>query len=109
MEKNQIIIDNIEFFINNFNGTGTDYKVCAYAQDIEESDMYGVDIYEIHDFTDKDDNSSHEIKERISTMYIDSCGGCLEYEAPGAVLTELEEYVLHILFGEQQKGIIRGF
>ena len=36
-------------------------------------------------------------------------GGCLEYEVPGAKLTELEEYVLNILFSEQHKGIIRGF
>ena len=40
--KNQIIIDKIDFFINNFNDTGEDYKVEVYAQDIEESDMYGI-------------------------------------------------------------------
>ena len=39
---------NIEFLINDFNGTGDDYQVVAYAQDIEESDMYGIDIYKIH-------------------------------------------------------------
>lgn len=109
MIENQIIMDNIEFFINNFNGTGDDYKVVAYAQDIEESDMYGIDIYKVHNFTDVDDNSSHEIEERVSTLYADSNGGCLEYEVPGAKLTELEEYVLNILFVNRQHGIIRGF
>ena len=107
--ENQIIMDNIEFFINNFNGTGANYKVCTYAQDIEESDMYGIDIYRVLKFTDEDNNSSHEIKERVSTLYADSNGGCLEYEVPGATLTELEEYVLNILFVNRQHGIIRGF
>ena len=104
-----IIMTNIEFLINNYNGTGDDYQVVAYAQDIEESDMYGIDIYKVHNYNDVDDESSHEIKERVSTLYVDSCGGCLEYETPGAKLTELEEYVLNILFSEQHKGIIRGF
>lgn len=105
MRKNQLIIDNIEFYINNFNGTGTDYKVCAYAQDIEESDMYGIDIYKVNHFTDKDNNSTHEIKERVSVLFADSNGGC-SYEAK---LSELEEYVLNILFVNRQHGIIRGF
>ena len=100
--KNQIIIDKIDFFINNFNDTGADYKVEVYAQDIEESDMYGIDIYKIpKDIT--------EDREHISTLYADSCGGCLEYETPGAKLTELEDYVLNILFVDRQHGIIRGF
>ena len=104
-----IIMTNIEFLINDYNGTGDDYQVVAYAQDIEESDMYGIDIYKVNHFTDEDNNSLHEIKERVSTLYADSCGGCLEYEVPGAKLTELEEYALNILFSEQHKGIIRGF
>lgn len=101
----EIIMTNIEFLINDYNGTGDDYQVVAYAQDIEESDMYDIDIYKIHNY----DESSHEVKEIVSTLYADSCGGCLEYEVPGAKLTELEEYVLNILFSEQHKGIIRGF
>ena len=104
--KNQIIIDKIDFFINNFNDTGVDYKVEVYAQDIEESDMYGIDIYKIHNYNDVDDESSHEIKERVSTLYVDSCGG---YETPGAKLTELEDYILNILFVDRQHGIVRGF
>lgn len=94
-------MDNIEFFINNFNGTGDDYKVVAYAQDIEESDMYGVDIYKL--------GEDLCIADRVSTLYVDSCGGCLEYEVPGAKLSELEEYVLNILFVNRQHGIIRRF
>ena len=95
--KNQIIIDKIDFFINNFNDTGEDYKVEVYAQDIEESDMYGIDIYKIP----KDTTEC----ERVSTLYIDSCGGCLEHNK----LTELEIYVLNILFADRQHGVIRGF
>ena len=72
-----IIMTNIEFLINDYNGTGDDYKVVAYAQDIEESDMYGIDIYKIHNYNDVDDESSHEVTERVSTLYADSCGGLL--------------------------------
>jgi hypothetical protein len=93
----QIIMTDIEFLINDFKGTGDDYKVVAYAQDIEESDMYRVDIYKLGKDLCKAD--------RVSTLYVDSCGGYLEYETPGAKLSELEEYVLGVLFG----GIIRGF
>ena len=93
--KNQIIIDKIDFFINNFNDTGADYKVEVYIQDIEASDMYGIDIYKIH----KDTTEC----ERVSTLYVDSCGG---YEAK---LTELEDYILNILFVNRQHGIVRGF
>ena len=100
--KNQIIIDKIDFFINNFNDTGADYKVEVYAQDIEESDIYGINIYKVpKDIT--------EDREHINTLYVDSCGGSLEYETPGAKLTELEDYVLNILFVDRQHGIIRGF
>ena len=64
--------------------------------------MYGIDIYKIpKDIT--------EVREHISTLYADSCGGCLEYETPGAKLTELEDYVLNILFVDRQHGIVRGF
>ena len=66
------------------------------------ADMYGIDIYKIpKDIT--------EDREHISTLYVDSCGGCLEYETPGAKLTELEDYVLNILFVDRQHGMIREF
>lgn len=100
-KNNQIIIDNIEFFINNFNGTDINYKVVAYIQDIEESDMYSIDIYKLDEDLCK--------ANRVSTLYVDSCGGCLEYETPNTKLTGLEEYVLNILFVNRQHGIIRGF
>ena len=100
--KNQIIIDKIDFFVNNFNDTGIDYKVEVYTLDIEESDMYGIDIYKIP-------RDTTEVREHISTLYADSCGGCLEHEVPYTKLTEIEEYVLSILFKEVNEGIIRGF
>lgn len=98
--NNQIIINEISFYIYNFNGTGIDYKVHVYVQDIDESDMYGIEIFKVNNFT---------IKDLISVLYADSCGGCLEYEVPHTKLTELEEYVLNILFKEYNKGIIRWF
>ena len=95
--KNQIIIDNIEFFIKNFDGTGIDYKVVAYTQDIEESDMYAIDIYKLGEDLCK--------SEHVSTLYIDSCGG----RTNEGVLDELERLAIYILFGKQEYGIIRGF
>lgn len=102
-----IIMTNIEFLITDYNGTGDDYKVVAYAQDIEESDMYGIDIYKVNHFTDEDNNSMHEIKERVSTLYADSNGGMTDCEE--SMLDELENFVLDILFVNRQHGIIRGF
>ena len=95
--KNQIIIDNIEFFIKNFDGKGVNYKVVAYAQDIEESDMYAIDIYKLGEDLCK--------SEHVSTLYFDSCGGSTKEN----VLDELERLVVHILFSKQEYGIIRGF
>ena len=95
--KNQIIIDNIEFFIKNFDGTGIDYKVVAYTQDIEESDMYAIDIYKLGNDLCK--------SERVSTLYFNSSGG----NTNESVLDELERLVVHILFSKQEYGIIRGF
>ena len=97
--KNQIIIDNLDFYINNFNGTGTNYKVCVYAQDIKESDMYVIDVYELG----RDEFS--EGSKRVSTLYVDSCGGM----ANEGALNELEELILDTLFVKQKHGIIRGF
>ena len=95
--KNQIIIDNIEFFIKNFDGTGINYKVVAYAQDIDESDMYTIDIYKLGEDLCK--------SEHVSTLYFDSCGGSTNE----GVLDELERLAVYILFGKQEYGIIRGF
>ena len=98
--NNQVIFDDISFYIYNFNGTGIDYKVHVYVQDIDESDMYGIEIFKLN---------SSSVNNSVSVLYADSCGGCLEYEFPYAKLTNVEEYVLNILFKEDNKGIIREF
>jgi len=90
--KNQIIIDTLVFFIKNFNGTNQDYRVEVSLQDMEESDMYTINIF-------KDTVN-------IDTFYVDSCGGL-----QGDVLScnDLEMFVLDTLFVKQKHGIIRGF
>lgn len=98
--NNQIMIDEISFYICNFNGTGIDYKIHVYAQDVDESDMYEIKIFKVNKFT---------IYDLVSVLHADSCGGCLEHEFPYAKLTNIEEYVLDILFKENNEGIIRGF
>ena len=89
--KNQIIIDTLVFFIKNFNGTKQDYRVEVSLLDMEESDMYTIDIF-------KDTVN-------IDTLYVDSCGGL------GDTLpcNDLEMFVLDTLFVKQKHGIIRGF
>lgn len=98
--NNQVIVDEVSFYICNFNGTGIDYKVHAYAQDIDESDIYTIRIFKVNNF------SAYDL---ISVLYVDSCGGCTEYDYPHTKPTKTEEFVLDILFKEHNKGIIRGF
>lgn len=91
--NNEVIITDLEFQLNNFNGTGADYDVEVYAQDPEDNDYYTVKII-----------NTEEPSESYS-FQVDSCGGM----EGGTVLGELERYILGILFGEEHKGIIRGF
>ena len=98
--NNQVVVDEISFYICNFNGTGIDYKVHVYAQDIDESDMYTIRIFKVNNFS---------VYDLISVLYVDSCGGCTEYDYPYTKPAKIEEFVLNILFKEHNKGIIRGF
>ena len=92
-DKNEVIITSIEFQLNNFNGTGKNYDVEVYAQDPEESDMYGVDIV-------------NENKSEKYYFYVDSCGNV--YDDFYVVRTQLEQQVLDILF-DKQAPLIKGF
>ena len=98
--NNQVIVDEISFYIYNFNGTGIDYKVHVYAQDVDESDMYSIKIFKVNNFS---------VYDLISTLYVDSCGGYTEYDYPYTKPAKIEEFVLNILFKEDNRGIIRGF
>lgn len=96
-EKNQIIITDLKFQINNFKGTGNDYDVQVYTQDETENDMYTVEILDVND------NKC----ERVGMFYIDSCGNysCEE----GFDMTEIEQFVMNMLFVPQMQSIIKGF
>lgn len=50
--KNQIIIQEVNFDLINFNGTGKDYRVQAYAVNPTESDDYTVTIDGINNTTE---------------------------------------------------------
>ena len=97
-DKNQIIIDDVSFYLMNVNGTGTNLYVHASAQDTTENDMYTVDIYTV--------NESHEIIKLHSNFYIDSCGNL---EGEESMLDDLENAALDVLFIVREHGIIRGF
>lgn len=91
--RNTIIIQDVTFDLYNFNGTGKNYMVNAYAQDHTENDEYTVNIAE------------KETGKEVANLYYDSCGGATEENTDN----ELIEYVEGILFSKEQYGIIKGF
>ena len=91
-----VIVEDIRLQILNLNNTGKDYIVQAYAQDIDESDMYTVEVQEI----DKEENYIY---------YTDSSGNLTADDA-ALVLGEPALKAIHeILFIKREHGIIRGF
>lgn len=97
LKKNEVIIDDVSFYIHNINGNGMDVYVHAYAHDVTEYDTYSADIYILNDF--------HETEKLHSTLYFDSSGN-MEGDVK---LDEIENAVLDVLFINRQHGIIRGF
>lgn len=95
---NQVIIDDLSFYMHNVNGKGVDLYVHAYAQDVTEYDNYTMDIYIVNEF--------HEIQIHHSTLHFDSSGN-LQEEEP--MLDDIENAVLDVLFVTREHGIIRGF
>ena len=98
LKKNEVIIDDVSFYIHNINGNGMDVYVQVYAQDVTEYDTYTAKIYIVNDF--------HETEKLHSTLHFDSSGNINE-EQP--MLDEVENTVLDVLFINRQNGIIRGF
>jgi len=98
LPKNQVIIDDLAFYMHNINGNGVNIYVHAYAQDVTEYDTYTVDIYIVNEY--------HETQRLHSTLHVDSNGG-IEEEEP--MLDEIENAVLDVLFVNREHGIIRGF
>ena len=98
MTKNQVIIDDLSFYLMNVNGTGTNVYVHASAHDTTENDMYTIDIYEVNEY--------HETIKHLSNFFIDSSGN-LDGEEP--MLDDIENAVLDVLFITREHGIIRGF
>ena len=96
-DKNQIIITDLKFQLNNYWGTGKDYDVQVYTQDETENDMYVVEIMDVNDGK----------CEKVGMFYIDSCGNCSSEE--GFNMTDLECYITYILFSPQLQTIIKGF
>ena len=95
--KNEVIITNIEFQLNNFDGTGKNYNVEAWTQDETETDWYTVEVTQV-------DENCKPLKDTMTYFYVDSCGNMSdEFD-----LNRVEQYVLDILF-DKQAPLIRGF
>ena len=95
--RNEIIITDLKFQINNFNNTNKDYDVNVYTQDETENDQYTIEVYEIN--KDK--------KDMTALFYCDSSGN---FEADEIITKDdLMDYIYNILFVKSHHGIIRGF
>ena len=96
--KNEIIITNLEFQINNFKGTGNCYDVEVFTQDETETDWYTVEITKV-------DENYKPLKDTMTYFYVDSCGNMSdEFD-----LNEVEQYVYDILFDNRLQTVIQGF
>lgn len=90
-----VIVEDIRLQILNLNNTGKDYIVQAYAQDLDESDMYTVEVQEVG----KDENYIY---------YTDSSGGLTD-DAAQVLGDPILKAIHEILFIKREHGIIRGF
>ena len=94
-----VIVEDVRLQILNLNNTGKDYIVQVYAQDIDESDMYTVEVQEV----------GKDCKEENYIYYTDSSGNLTADDA-ALVLGEPALKAIHeILFIKREHGIIRGF
>ena len=96
--KNEIVITDLKFQVNNFKGTGANYDVEVYAQDETENDWYTVEIIQV-------DENYKPIKETMTYFYIDSCGNISDEFN----LNEIEQFVMSFLFNKKAQTIIKGF
>ena len=96
--KNQIVITDLKFQVNNFKGTDENYDVEVYTQDETENDWYTVEITKV-------DENYKPIKETMTYFIIDSCGNISdEFD-----LNEIEQFVVGFLFKPQLQTVIQGF
>lgn len=91
-----VIVEDIRLQILNLNNTGKDYIVQAFAQDIDESDMYTVEVQEVG------------LKEKI-IYYTDSSGNLTGDDAAQVLGEPILKAIHEILFIKREHGIIRGF
>lgn len=91
-----VIVEDIRLQILNLNNTGKDYIVQVYAQDIDESDMYTVEVQEVG----KDENYIY---------YTDSSGNLTGDDAAQVLGEPILNAIHEILFIKREHGIIRGF
>lgn len=91
-----VIVEDIRLQILNLNNTGKDYIVQAYVQDLDESDMYTVEVQEVG----KDENYIY---------YTDSSGNLTGDDAAQVLGEPILNAIHEILFIKREHGIIRGF
>lgn len=91
-----VIVEDIRLQILNLNNTGKDYIVQAYVQDIDESDMYTVEVQEVG-------------KEENYIYYTDSSGNLTGDDAAQVLGEPILNAIHEILFIKREHGIIRGF
>jgi len=96
--KNEIIITELNFQINNFNETNTDFDVVVYTQDVTENDQYTIEVYEVNE----------NEKDMIALFHCDSSGN-FDSDEDFILKDELTKYIYELLFTKLQHGIIRGF
>lgn len=91
-----VIVEDIRLQILNLNNTGKDYIVQAYVQDLDENDMYTVEVQEVG----KDENYIY---------YTDSSGNLTGDDAAQVLGEPILNAIHEILFIKREHGIIRGF
>ena len=96
--KNEIVITDLKFQVNNFKGTDKSYDVEVYTQDETETDWYTVEITQV-------DENYKPMKETMTYFYIDSCGNISDEFN----LNEIEQFVLNFLFKPQLQTVIQSF
>lgn len=94
-----VIVEDIRLQILNLNNTGKDYIVQVYAQDIDESDMYTVEVQEV----------GKDYREENYIYYTDSSGNLTGDDAAQVLGEPILKAIHEILFIKREHGIIRGF
>lgn len=94
-----IITEDIRIQVFNLNNTGRNYIVQAYVQDMEESDMYTVEVQE----------AGKDYREENYIYYTDSSGNLTGEDADQVLNTPILKSIHEILFNKSEQGLIKGF